>query len=101
MRAAKQGWNERFQEANMKLLERISGRMMKKVALLTALVGGFLAFAGAGSASAHPRVVVGVRIGGPVVVRGYVGPGPRYGYAYYHGPRVRYWDARFRCWRYR
>jgi len=101
----------------MKLLERISGRMMKKVALLTALVGGFLAFAGAGSASAHPRVVVGVGIGGPVVVRGYVGPapvyiaprpyyapvyvGPRYGYAHYHGPRVRYWDARFLCWHYR
>lgn len=101
----------------MKLLEKLSGGRMKKVALATALVGGFLAFAGAGSASAHPRVVVGVGIGGPVVVRGYVGPrpvyvvprpyetrvyvGPRYGYAYYHGPRLRYWDARFHCWRYR
>jgi len=101
----------------MRLLGKISGAMMKKVALVTALVGGFLAFAGAGSVSAHPRVVVGVGIGGPVVVRGYAGPrpvyvarrpyparvylGPRYGYAYYHGSRVRYWDARFHCWRYR
>ena len=101
----------------MKLLEKISSGVMKKVALATALIGGFLAFAGAGTVSAHPRVVVGVGIGGPVVVRGYAGPrplsvaprpyygpvyvGPRYGYTYYHGPRVRYWDARFHCWRYR
>jgi hypothetical protein len=106
-----------FLEANMKLLEKISSGVMEKMALATALMGGFLAFAGAGTASAHPRVVVGVGIGGPGVVRGYVGPGPvyvaprpyygpvyvgpRYGYAYYHGPRVRYWDARFHCWRYR
>jgi hypothetical protein len=100
----------------MKLLEKIRSGVMKKVALATALMGGFLAFAGAGTASAHPRVVVGVGIGGPVVVRGYVGApvyvgprpyyapvyvGPRYGYAHYRGPRVRYWDARFHCWRYR
>ncbi len=99
----------------MKLLEKISSGVMKKVALATAMVGGFLGLAGAGTASAHPRVVVGVGIGGPVVVRGYVGPvyvaprpysgpvylGPRYGYAYYHRPRVRYWDARIDCWRYR
>lgn len=99
----------------MKLLDKISSGVMKKVALATALMGGFLAFAGA--ASAHPRVVLGVGIGGPVVVRGYVGPRPvyvasrpyhapvyvrpRYGYACYPGPRVRYWDARFHCWRYR
>ena len=100
----------------MKLLEKISSGVMKKAALATALMGGVLAFVGAGTASAHPRVVVGVGIGGPVVVRGYVGPravyvaprpyyapvyvGPRYGYVY-HAPRVRYWDARFHCWRYR
>jgi hypothetical protein len=88
----------------MKLLEKIRSGVMKKVALATALMGGFLAFTGAGTASAHPRVVVGVGIGGPVVVRGYVGAapvyvGPRYGY--YRGPRVRYWDAQFHCWRYR
>jgi hypothetical protein len=98
----------------MNLLEKISGAA-KKAALTAAALGGFLAFAGAGTVSAHPRVVVGVGIGGPVVVRGYVGPaylaprryygpvyvGPRYGYGYYRGPRVRYWDARFHCWRYR
>jgi hypothetical protein len=94
----------------MKLLEKIGSAVVKKIALATALAGRFLAFAGAGTASAHPRVVVGVRLGWPVVVRGYVAPrpfygpvyvGPRYGYAYTHGPRVRYWDARFGCWRYR
>src|SRR5262245_22947228 len=61
-------------EANMRLLEKIGG------ALATVALGGFLAFAAAGTASAHPRVVVGVGI---------------------VGPRVRYWDARFHCWRYR
>jgi hypothetical protein len=94
----------------MKLLEKISSGVMRKAALATALMGGVLAFAGAGTASAHPRVFVGVQMGGPVVVREYVAPrpfygpayvGPRYGYVYYHGPRVRYWDARFGCWRYR
>jgi hypothetical protein len=101
----------------MKLWERISSGVMKKVAVATALLGDFLAFAGAGTASARPRVVVGVGIGGPLGVRGYAGlrpvyvaprPSygpmyvrPRYGYAYYHGPRVRDWDARFHCWRYR
>lgn len=94
----------------MKLLEKISSGLVKKLALAGALMGGFLAFAGAGTASAHPRAVVGVRIGGPVVVRGYVAPrrfygpayvAPRYGYAHYYGPRVRHWDARFGCWRYR
>jgi len=94
----------------MKLLEKISSGVAKKLALAGAFMGGFLAFAGAATASAHPRMVVGVRIGGPGVVRGYVAPrpfygpvyiAPRYGYAYYHGPRARYWDARFGCWRYR
>jgi len=63
----------------MKLLEKISSGVMKKLALAGVLMGGFVAFAGAGTASAHPRVVVGVRIGGPVVVRGYVAPRPFYG----------------------
>jgi hypothetical protein len=94
----------------MKLPGKISSGEMRKAVLATALMGGFLAFAGAPTASAHPRVVVGVRIGGAVVVRGYVAPrpfyrpvyvGPTYGYVYYYGPRVRYWDARFGCWRYR
>src|SRR5215813_8705394 len=112
-----EGRMKEFCEAHMKLLEKINRGMVKKRALATALIGGFLAFAGAGTASAHPRVVVTARIGGPVVVRGYVGPrrvypaprpyyrpvyvGPRYGYPYYHAPRVGYWDARLNCWRYR
>ena len=72
----------------MKLLGNIAGGLLRKVALATAVMGG-LAFLGAGTASAHPRVVVRVGIGGPVVVHGYV------------APRLRYWDARFHCWRYR
>ena len=90
----------------MKLLKKIGSGIVRKVALATALMG-FLAFAGAGIASAHPRVVVGVGFGGPVVVRAYVSPAPYYGpvvvaprYAYVE-PRVRFWDARFHCWRYR
>jgi len=55
----------------MKLLEKV-GSAVKKAALATVALGGFLGFAGAGMASAHPRVVVGVGIGGPVVVRGYL-----------------------------
>jgi len=87
----------------MKLLEKVGSSVVKKAVLATALMGGFLAFFGAGTASARPRVVVG--FGGPVVVGGYYAPrayvGPAaYGYGYY-APRHRYWDARFRCWRYR
>ena len=93
----------------MKLLE-ISSGVIQKLARAGALMGGFLACLGAGTASAHPRGVVGVRVGRPVVVRGYVAPRPfygpvyvppRFGYAYCYRPRVRYWDVRFGCWRYR
>ena len=82
----------------MKLLEKIGSGVMKKVGPAIELMEGFLAFAGAGTASAHLRVVVGLRVGGPVVVSGYVAPRrfygpvyvtPRYGYAYDYGPRVR------------
>jgi hypothetical protein len=82
----------------MKRLEKIGSGVMKKVGLAIALMEGFLAFAGAGTASAHPRVVVGLRVGGPLVVSGYVAPRrfygpvyvtPRSGYAYDYGPRVR------------
>jgi hypothetical protein len=86
----------------MKLLEKVGSSIVRKALLATALMGGFLAFFGAGTASAGPRVFVSV--GSPVVVRGYSEPayvGPVYGGGYYHGPRHRYWDARFRCWRYR
>ena len=46
--------------------------------------------------------VIMVRIARHVLIgdQGYVAPGYSYGY-YYHGPRHRYWDARFGCWRYR
>ena len=95
----------------MKLLEKAKRGVVRKAVLAVAL-GGFLAFLGAGTASARPRVVVG--LGGPVVLGGYYaapapywGPayvgyfGPRYGYGYhgYYGPRHRYWDARLRSWR--
>ena len=90
----------------MKLFGKIAGGFLRKTALATAVVGG-LAFFGAGTASAHPRVVVGVGIGAPLVAPAYVAPAPYYGpvvvaprYAYV-APRLRYWDARFHCWRYR
>jgi hypothetical protein len=96
----------------MKLLEKIGNNVVRKTLLAAGLMAG-LAFVGAGTASARPRVYVG--IGGPVAVRGYYGPyyaprpywgpayvAPGYGYgSYYHGRRHRYWDARFGCWRYR
>ncbi|HVO57039.1 MAG TPA: hypothetical protein VMT51_05000 [Dongiaceae bacterium] len=83
----------------------------KKMLLATALMGGFLAFFGASNAAAGPRVFFGVGIGGPVVARGYYAPPPPPPYyyrpaypvyGYYAGPRYyhRYWDARYRCWRY-
>ena len=89
----------------MKALEYIGSGIIRKVILGTALIAS-LAFLGAGTASARPRVVVGFALGGPVVARGYYAPapywlaayaGPRYRYGY--GPRHRYWDARLRCWR--
>ncbi|HEY6128284.1 MAG TPA: hypothetical protein VIW23_08895 [Candidatus Acidoferrum sp.] len=93
----------------MKLLEKVRMGILRKIVLGAALVGGFMAFLGAGTASARPRVFVA--IGGPVVVRGYYAPpppywgrvyvAPVYRYGYYHGPVLRYWDARFHCWRYR
>jgi hypothetical protein len=82
-------------------------KLFGKAALATVALGGFLAFFGAGTASARPVVYVHA---GPRVA--YVGPG------YYYGPRpiyvgpvyrrhyrpyvpYRYWDERFHCWRYR
>ena len=98
----------------MRLLKGIAKSMLAKVAAATVVLGGLLTFLPA-SASAAPVVVV--RPGARVVVAGgfygprrvYVGPGfygPRavhvgpgfYGPVYVHR---RYWDARFRCWRYR
>jgi hypothetical protein len=88
-----------IQEANMKLFGKIAGGFLRKAALATAVVGG-LAFFGAGTGSAHPRVVVSVGIGAPLVAPVYVAPAPYYGPVVV-APRLRYWDARFHCWRYR
>src|SRR5438445_12249837 len=107
----------RILEESLRLLERGRSNVVRKTVLTAALLGSFLAFFGAGTASARPRVYVG--IGGPVVVQGYYGPAygpyyaprpywgpvyasPRYGYGCrYYGARPRYWDARFGRWRYR
>ena len=91
----------------MNLLEKIAKNAARKAAFGGLLLLGVLTFA-AGQASAHPRVVVGVGIGGPVVVRGYYAPPPYYYYGpvyvaprYRHRPYYRYRDERFHCWRYR
>jgi len=85
-------------------------KLFRKAALATVALGGFLAFFGAGTASARPVVYVHVRphvvFVGPGYYRGYYyGPRPVYvGPAYrpYHRYRVyRYWDYRDHCWRYR
>ena len=83
-----------------------SKKLFGKAALATVALGGFLAFFGAGTASARPVVYV---YGRPHAVfvgpRYYYGPrpvfvGPVYGpYRHYH--TYRYWDYRDRCWRYR
>ena len=86
-----------------------SKKLFGKAAIATVALGGFLAFFGAGTASAHPRVVV-YGYARPHAV--FVGPG------YYYGPRpvyvgpvyrpyyrpyraYRFWDERGHCWRYR
>jgi hypothetical protein len=74
-----------------------------KAILATVVLGGFLSFFGASSASAATVIVERPHV---VVRGGFYGPrfyGPRF-----YGPRERivvyphrYWDAHFRCWRYR
>ena len=80
-------------------------KLFGKAALATVALGGFLAFFGAGTASARPVVYVHARphvfVGG-----GFYGPrpvfvGPVYRPYYRHYMPYRYWDARFHCWRYR
>jgi len=90
-----------------------SKKLVGKVALATVALGGFLAFFGAGTASAHPRVYVYVNSGPrPVYVEPgyyygprpvYVGPVYRPYYRPYYRPHrvYRFWDERDRCWRYR
>ena len=103
----KHGFYRQVGRTKMKLLEKAKSGVVRKVVFGVALTGGFLAFLGAGTASARPRVVVG--FGGPVVVGGYyAAPAPYWGPAYVVGPRYRYdyypsrhryWDARLRRWR--
>jgi hypothetical protein len=92
----------------MRVLEMIKNNVVRKTVLGAALMAGFLAFLGAGSASASPRVFIG--IGGPVVVGGYYAPAPywrpvyvvpRYRAYYVYGHRYRFWDARLHRWCYR
>jgi len=90
-----------------------SKKLFGKAALATVALGGFLAFFGAGTASAQPRVFVSVyaRPHAVFVGPGFYGPrfyGPRPVYAGpvyrpYYRPYAgyRYWDARVHCWRYR
>jgi hypothetical protein len=81
---------------------RVKNQMFKsifqKAILATVVLGGFLTFFGASSASAATVVVERPR----VIIRGGF-YGPRF---YGHRERIvfaphRYWDARFHCWRYR
>jgi hypothetical protein len=87
-------------------------RLFGKAALATVALGGFLAFFGAGSASAHPRVYVSVyaRPHAVFVGPGFYGPQPVYVgpvYRPYYRPYYRHyrpyriWDEREHCWRYR
>jgi hypothetical protein len=86
-------------------------KLIGKAALATVMLGGFLAFFGAGTASAHPRVYVyGYSRPYPVYAgpRYYYGPRPVYvgpvyrPYGYYEPYRAhRIWDERGRSWRYR
>jgi len=88
-------------------------KLIGKGALATVALSGFLAFFGAGTASAHPRVYVYTYVGPRAVYAGpdyYYGPRPVYGGSiyrpyyrpYYRPHRVyRFRDERDRCWRYR
>ena len=81
---------------------RVKNQMLKAIcrkAILAAVVlGGFLSFFGASSASAATVIVERPRV---IVRGGFYGPR-------FYGPRERiviyphrYWDARFHCWRFR
>src|SRR5215470_5700340 len=87
-------------------------KLIGKAALATVALGGFLAFFGADTASAHPRVYVYAYSGPRAVYAGpgyyaprpvYVGPVYRPYYRPYYRPHrvYRFWDERDHCWRYR
>ena len=111
----KAGWTARNVEEIMNTILVKAKKIIGKAALATVALGGFLAFFGAGTASAHPRFYVYGGYGRPYPV--YAGPrcyyqpapvyvGPVYGpYGYYRPHRhhrvYRFWDERDRCWGYR
>ena len=79
-------------------LKNMFKSVLGKAVLATVVLGGFVSFFGASSASAATVIVER-----PVVVvrGGFYGPR-------YYGPRERiivaphrFWDARYHCWRYR
>ena len=70
----------------------------RKAILAAVVLGGFLSFFGASSASAATVIVERPRV---IVRGGYYGPRfyePRERIVIVHH---RYWDPRFHCWRYR
>ena len=95
-------------EENMNSLLARGKKWVGKAALATVALGGFLAFFGAGTATARPYRYERQRFHASFVAPGFYGYyGPR---AVYAGPvyrpyrrhvEYRYWDARFHCWRYR
>jgi hypothetical protein len=82
----------------MRVQNQVLKSIFRKAVLATVVLGGFLSFFGASSASARTVIVERPRV---FVWGGFYGPR-------FYGPRERivivphrYWDARFHCWRYR
>jgi len=82
----------------MRLQSQMLKSICRKAILATVVLGGFLGFVGASSASAATVYVERPRV---IVRGGYYGPR-------FYVPRERiiivrhrYWDPRFHCWRYR
>ena len=95
---------ERREEIMNTILAR-GKKLFGKAALATVALGGFLAFFGAGTASARTVVYVHARPHAVFVGRGFYGPrpvfvGPVYRPYGYYRP-YRFWDERGHCWRYR
>jgi hypothetical protein len=82
----------------MRVQTQVLKAICRKAVLAAVVLGGFLSFFGASSASARTVIVERPRL---IVRGGYYGPR-------FYEPRERivivphrYWDARFHCWRYR
>jgi hypothetical protein len=74
----------------MRVQNQVLKSILRKAVLATVVLGGFVSFFGASSASARTVIV------------------ERFYRPRFYGPRERivivphrYWDARFHCWRYR